>query len=333
MINPITRIQDDVIQVRLPLPFALKTVNCYLVRGRSGWSIFDTGLHTAAGQAVWQEVFRRLRIGPGDVARIVLTHCHPDHYGMSGWLQRFFSAGHPETAPPVLVSQKEYRHARNVVQPDFDLAAMLFDFFSRCGLHAETANGILANLEQIRAATRPHPEHVEFLEAGTTLTVGKYRFQLIHTPGHSDGHLIFYDRRHRLALSGDHVLLKITPNISLWPLTEANPLGRYLHSLEQLEKLEVDCALPGHKQLITDWRKRVAELQSHHHERLQQMKNVIDGAATPFDVCARVFDVNALSSHEIRFAVTETLAHLEYLVNEQTLQKNTNHVWTYMRNC
>lgn len=325
----ITRIAEDIIQVRLPLPFALKIVNCYLVRDDAGWCIFDTGLHTPAGEAVWEEVFSFLKIRKGEITKIILTHCHPDHYGMAGWLQQRFSDGNISKAPPVLVSRQELENARTVFQPQIELAQTIFDFFSACGTPADISKSILSDLENIRKATRPHPIQTQFLEPNSYLHIGKRTFRVIHTPGHSDGHLVFYEVETGLMLSGDHILMEITPNISQWPLTEPNPLGRYLKSLAQLVQFDVKTALPGHRQIITDWQGRIADLQAHHQERLMNMKTAINGSATPFQVCSRVFDLPTLSSHEIRFAVTETLAHLEYLATIQEIEKSQNGKLTY----
>lgn len=324
-----THITEDIIQVRLPLPFALKIVNCYLVRDHTGWCIFDTGLHTPEGEGVWKDVFARLKIQKGEITKIILTHCHPDHYGMAGWLQQFFSNDRESGVPPVLVSRKELQNAEKIFRPQIDLAQIIFGFFSSCGTPADISKSILSDLENIRKATRPHPAQIEFLEPNSELHIGEHTFRVLHTPGHSDGHLVFYEEETGIILSGDHILMEITPNISQWPLTEPNPLGRYLSSLAHLARLDVKMALPGHRQIITDWQGRIAELQSHHEERLENMKTAINGKATPFEVCSRVFNLPALSSHEIRFAVTETLAHLEHLVVEEQISKNINGLWVY----
>jgi len=88
----LTQITDDIYQVRLPLPYALNHVNCYLLRGDDGWTIIDTGLNTSQGRAGWQAAFDTLGIGPDDIDQIILTHVHPDHYGMAGWLQEWCGA-------------------------------------------------------------------------------------------------------------------------------------------------------------------------------------------------------------------------------------------------
>jgi glyoxylase-like metal-dependent hydrolase (beta-lactamase superfamily II) len=75
-------------QVQLPLPFALRIVNCYLLRGHNGWTIVDTGLNTAQGRETWETALAALQIAPDDITQIVLTHVHPDHYGQAAYRHR-----------------------------------------------------------------------------------------------------------------------------------------------------------------------------------------------------------------------------------------------------
>ena len=97
----ITRIADDIIQVQVPLPYVLNIVNCYLLRGADGWTLVDTGLNTAAARPRWQSALATLDIKPADIKKIVLTHMHPDHYGMAGWWQR-----QTETPIPLFVPER-----------------------------------------------------------------------------------------------------------------------------------------------------------------------------------------------------------------------------------
>lgn len=330
----VTEIEPDILQVRLPLPFALKIVNCYAIRDSDRWCVFDTGLHTPDAEAAWKAVFSSIGLQPGQLSKIVLTHGHPDHYGMAGWLQTSLADPHatgPDALPPVLASLQEMESVRRVFQAPRNLQETIREFFSACGVPAHVGLSILGDLEKIRFATHPHPHRVAFLEPGAELRIGKRRFRIVHTPGHSDGHLIFVDTENRLVISGDHILQTITPNISQWPLAEADPLGRYLQSLSKLRDMDIRLALPGHGPLIEAWHHRITELEQHHAERLQQMLEATNGGATPYEVCRLVFEVDKLTTHEVRFAVTETLAHLEYLVRQERLTRETNGVWTYKR--
>jgi glyoxylase-like metal-dependent hydrolase (beta-lactamase superfamily II) len=320
----LTQIAADIFQLRLPLPFALNHVNCYLLAGDRGWNIFDTGLNTPAGREGWQAAFAALEIGPGDIEQIILTHVHPDHYGMAGWLQECCNA-------PVWMSPRE-AELSELVWKRSDLLGALPRMFGQAGVPPEIKEEIIAATGKTRQLTLPHPHTVKHLQPGATLTIGQRQLTALHAPGHSDGQLIFYDSADKVMLSGDQVLIKITPNIGLWPMTDPDPLGRYLTSLRELMALEVRLALPGHGPLINDWQGRLAELEQHHAKRLETMMANIDSAGlTPYQVSAYAFNLDRLSPHEVRFAVAETLAHLEYLVQQQHLRRRENGVLRYYR--
>ncbi len=324
-----SQITDDIYQVRLPLPFALRIVNCYLVRDKNGWCIVDTGLHVPPARVVWRETFDSLKIAPGDVTKIVLTHCHPDHFGMAGFLLKWIEEASGKT-PSIFVAPGEWKTAMRVFTPHPNLESTLRQYFIECGVPQDDSNPILRSLGVLRGATKPHPETVEHLQAGEKIEIGERVFQIIHTPGHSDNHLIFYDQSDQLVLCGDHVLQKITPNIGLWPASAPNPLEKYLTSLNALLKLEIRLALPGHGPIIRDWHGRIREILLHHDERLQTMKNAVDaGRRTPFEVCEKVFETEELTAHEIRFAIAESLSHLEYLRESGELKRRDGATMQY----
>jgi len=137
-----------------------------------------------------------------------------------------------------------------------------------------------------------------------------------HTPGHSDFHFILHEEEEGVLLAGDHLLLRITPNIELWTHTAPRPLARYLGSIKKLKGLPVEVILPGHGPLFHDLDGRIEELAEHHEERLVVMHAAFEGEepATPYEISRRVF-AEGLSYHQMRFALAETLAHLEHLVD------------------
>lgn len=314
------RVAEDLYSVRLPLPFALRIVNCYLLRGAAGWTIVDTGIHTPAGEAVWQAVFNELAIQPHQLEQIVLTHVHPDHFGLAGWLQAWAAAaGQPV---PVYASPREITQAQHVwynPRSRADFGAWL----RRNGMPADYARLVEQGMGDTGAMTLPHPPRLTPLAPGSMLRMGERHFRLIHAPGHSDGQLLFYDAADQLLLSGDHVLLKITPNIGLWEQTDANPLALFLTSLRELHTLPVRLALPGHKTRISDWRGRIEELLAHHAERLQHVLEALaGGAVTPYTISQRIFATERFTPHEWRFALAETLAHLDYLRVQGQVQQH-----------
>lgn len=327
--EPITLVADDLYQVRLPLPFALNIVNCYLLRDADGWAVVDTGLNTPEARATWKAAFAALGITPRDITQIILTHVHPDHYGMAGWFQ---SQAAKDAIPLVRMSPREAELAQLLWEGE-GLQARDFDQFLRtCGLPDEQIGTVVTSLAHTAEMTHPHPTQTATINPGETITIGKRTFQTIHAPGHSDGQLLFYDAADQLILSGDHVLMKITPNIGLWPDTEPDPLGRFMESLTSLLSLDVRLALPGHKALITDWRGRLNELIQHHQARLGHTLAALDGGTTVYEASLKVFDSQKFTPHEWRFAMVETLAHMEYLrVRGQVRREENDNLWRFHR--
>ncbi len=317
-ITLVTQVAPAIYQVRLPLPFALNSVNCYLLADEQGWTILDTGLGTSLGRAGWQEAFQSLGIAPQDVRQIVLTHGHPDHYGMSGWLQQ------RSPQAPVLMTRETDWFSRYVWREPTRWQGEMRAYLTRSGLPPEMEAKILADMAVMRQRVQPPPEQVILLEPGQILAMGGRRFRAIKAEGHSDDQMIFHDPESRLLLAGDQVLMRITPNIGLWPGTRPQPLARYLASLQELARLEVDLALPGHGRLIQDLAGRIQELEEHHRRRLAEMfQAVAPEGSSAYQVSRRVFPYENFSTHEIRFAVAETLAHLEHLLAAGVLERRT----------
>ena len=313
----VREVAADLYQIRLPLPFALNHVNCYLLRDDEGWTILDTGLDQPDVRAAWHEACTTLELEPQQIRQIVLTHMHPDHYGLSGYFQHL-------TGAPVYLSPRERELAQIVWVEGGWRPELVAEYWRMGGIPNDVRGVISDQTEKLRHMTMPHPQEVLTIAPGDTIRMGGRNFLAIHAPGHSDGQLIFYDAADELMLCGDQVLKSITPNIGLWPSTEADPLGRYLDSLECLAGLKVRLALPGHGSLITEWQARIASLQEHHRARLEQTRRAVEGGATALEVSRRLFNFGTLSEHELRFAVAEAMAHLDYLARRDVISFSDN---------
>lgn len=328
-------------RLQVPVPFtALGDVNCYILRDPEGpgWSAFDTGMNIPRAVEAWEAAVVDLGLSFADLRQIVLSHSHPDHFGLAGWLQAK-SGGRA----PVLLSEREWEIADFIWMnrsPDRD--ELLVNHARQCGL-AEMHLAFLRSKEganqeaETARAVRPYPGRVEFLQDGSVVEMGGRRWRALHTPGHADGHLSFYSEEGRLFLAGDQVLPAITPNIGFWPGIEADPLGRYLGSLRQLRPLEVDLLLPGHGLPMLEAGSvggRINFILEHHAERLDKMQAAVDvhGPSTVLEVTMRYFNLAAMKPVDWPFALVETGSHLEYLALNARLgrREEADGVWKFL---
>jgi glyoxylase-like metal-dependent hydrolase (beta-lactamase superfamily II) len=136
----------------------------------------------------------------------------------------------------------------------------------------------------------------------------------IWTPGHSPGHVCFFSETHKLLLSGDHVLPRITPNISVHSQQPSNPLGDYLESLLKVQNLGTEEVLPAHEYRFADLDSRLEALIAHHGERLNEIEQVIGEypGSTAWDITLKLHwsrPWDQIESFMQRQANGETLAH------------------------
>jgi len=297
-------VADGVWQLKVPVPIPLVFVSAYMIEGDVGWTLVDTGFDYPEGREAWERgaasVGCDLR---REVARIIVTHYHPDHLGAARWLQGLSDA-------PVKMLGEEITHSREI-WTNRDLSGFVGHL---------TGNGMdRARAEKAASGMRsemPLPGEMVPLREGEKLELGAITGRVLRAEGHADYQIMLHDEGRKLLLAADHVLLKITPNIGMWPDVKPHPLARYLRSLEELRGLPVDLVLPGHGPLFHDLDDRIDELISHHAERLEEMRRQIeDRPKTPFEVSRKVFRYG-LSVYEQCFALAETLAHLDHLADE-----------------
>jgi glyoxylase-like metal-dependent hydrolase (beta-lactamase superfamily II) len=294
----------DIFLVKLPLPSELDHVNCYLLRGKTGWSVIDTGLNCQASNDVWENTFKYLGIKYGDIEKIFVTHLHPCHYGASGWLQAL-------TGAPVYLSRTEIANVDKTWKKGRTNVPVVGELFKENGMPHGLISEVLDKMADILCAIQPHPA-LSPLPEGEKLEMGGRWFEAVSTPGHSDGHVSFFSRDDGILISGDHLLPAASSSISLWPTSHPNPLELFLASLESVGGLSVKLVLPGHGDAYEDCPGRVRELLDYYEKRLTGIPGMVGTGASAYQICSRLFGAD-LPLPGTRLAITETLAHLAYL--------------------
>ena len=82
-----TEVAPGVLWIRMPLPFSLSHINLWAIADGGRWTLVDSGLRSPETAAAWRAL-RDGALGGRDIERVVVTHMHPDHVGMAGWITR-----------------------------------------------------------------------------------------------------------------------------------------------------------------------------------------------------------------------------------------------------
>lgn len=304
------QLKEQELILRVPIPMAppLRRVNSYILRGEEGVTIIDPGPRTPEAEQQWQHIWGEHHISPREVSRIVITHHHPDHYGLAGWLQE-------ATGAAVLMSARAYAEAQLMWGADSRMEEALPAWFRQHGMPESWCELLPGHLYGFRSQVTPAPE-VTFIQEGQSLTMGGQVWQAIETAGHAPGHLSFYDAAHKRIICGDAVLPQISPNIGYLPGSDPQPLRSFLDSLVKLGGCEVEWAHPGHRHPFDYFAERIDQLLQHHEERLLRIESLLQQRPhSGFEMCAALFSTE-LGIHQMRFAMSETLAHLVELVRQ-----------------
>lgn len=312
----IAAVADGIFRIPIPVPIPLRWVNCYALKGPDGWTLVDTGFHDPGAEAAWREAMGRLGIRPGDVEQILVTHYHPDHLGAAGWLQAVTGA------PVVRMPERDAALVPVVWDRRGEQAGNLVAFLRRHGMPAEVAEVVREQHLQHGCLLEPLPARLQPIADGEELRIGGRRMQAIWMPGHSEGLMVFLDLEDGLCLLSDMLLMKITPNVALWPWGIPDPLAAFLESLDRMARLPVRLGLTGHRDLIPDVPGRAREIREHHARRLEEVRVLCRAAGprglTGWELSRGLFGDQS-SIHNQRFAMAEALAHAEHLVQRGEL--------------
>lgn len=302
---------------RVPLPFRLNHVNVYLIEDGDGWAVVDTGLDYEAGRAAWESLLAE-PMGGRPITRIIVTHLHPDHIGLAGWLCRKFDA-------PMLTAQSSYLGCLNVaLRPGTLTDGAYRDFYLHNGFDAATMEQINTEGHAYLWKVAPLPLTFSRLMPGDALDIGGHRFSVLMGEGHAVDQIMLHCEAENLFLAADQVLAKITPNVSVWPVEpDGDPLGLYLRSLEEIKAAVSDDALvlPGHQLPFYRLHTRCDELVAHHFARCDAIRKAcLQRPHSAAELVPVLFHIE-LDAHQMGFAFSEVMAHVNYMARRGVLAR------------
>ena len=293
---------------RFPVPGALKHVNAWVLDDGDGVAIVDTGLAISPCRDAWEA----LLAGPladTRVTRVIVTHFHPDHLGLAGWLTERFSV-------PLMMTRTEWQLARLLTAdirdspPAEALASWRLAGWDEARIAAEAAKG----WGRFASVVSPVPVQYLRLVDGQALTIGARTWRVVTGSGHSPEHACLVDEASGVLIAGDQVLPRITSNVSLMlSEPEEDPLGDWLGSIARLRSLPADLlVLPSHGDPFTGLRVRLDALDAGHRMQLDALHGFLSEPRRAVD-CFGVLFARTVDEGIYGLATGEAMAHLRRL--------------------
>lgn len=304
-------ITDGVLWIRIPLPMVLDHINIWAIREDRGWAIVDAGLETRMIGEMWQELLADA-LGGLPVTRVIMTHMHPDHIGMAGWLTRRFDCR-------MWITRLEYVTCRALVGDTLREAPIDgIRFYRAAGWEEDAIDSYRMQFGDFGKFVHPLPDSFRRIQHREVMRIGAHDWTVVVGSGHSPEHASFYCPALKLFISGDQVLPRISSNVSVFPTEpDADPLSDWLKSLAGVSDAVADnvLALPSHKLPFYGLHQRVGELIAEHHEGLEKLTQAIATPKRAVDVFESLFHTRIVGSDLLSMATGESIAHLNYLLN------------------
>jgi glyoxylase-like metal-dependent hydrolase (beta-lactamase superfamily II) len=316
MLGQVLAIADGLLWTRFALPFALNHINFYILEDGDGWAVIDTGVDDERTKEAWTSLLDGpLRGRP--IRKLIVTHHHPDHIGLAGWLARRYDI-------PIHMTESEYLFARHLGQNSLFIDDEAYQRFYRGhGVAPEVADTVILQGRHYPRMVSELPPNYRQIREGESLSIGGRRFEIMSDGGHCSDMAMLLCRDEKLFLAADQVLLDISPNVSVMPINpEGDPLGIYLRSLARLKKVISDdvLVLPGHGRTFERSGARIDELIAHHASRCAIVGEACAAAPRTAAELVRSLFPRALDLHQLSFAFGETLAHVNMMIRDGRLR-------------
>ncbi|GKY89096.1 MBL fold hydrolase [Sinisalibacter aestuarii] len=315
--------------MRVPLPMKLDHVNVFAFRDDDGWTVVDTGFDTSRTRKLWAQLIAG-PLGGERVARVIVTHHHPDHVGLAGWFQR-------EHGAELITTRTAWLFARmllldeQMVPVDETLA-----YWRSAGMEDE--------IFEARKAERPFnyvdivadmPLGFKRVKQGDVIRFGGRDWDVRIGNGHAPEHATFWSRDCDLVIGGDQLLATISPNLGVHATEpEADPVGDWLESCEALMPFAEDgqLVLPGHKLPFRGLPTRMRQLITNHHTALDRLLAHLDAPRTAVE-CFPALYRRRIGAGEYGLALVEAMGHLNHLyrLGKVTRTRRDDGAWLWQR--
>jgi glyoxylase-like metal-dependent hydrolase (beta-lactamase superfamily II) len=306
----VLEVAPGVFWVRMPLPMALNHINVWLIEDGEGYALVDTGIASEVTREHWRVIFNGFMNGK-PITRVLITHMHPDHVGLAGWITRKFDCR-------LWMSRLEYVTCRMLVaDTGREAPEEGVRFFKAAGWNDDALDSYRVRFGGFGKAVSRLPDGYRRMSNGDAIEIGGRIWRVISGNGHSPEHACLWQEELGVFISGDQVLPRISSNVSLFPTEpDADPLTDWIESCRKLiAQTPGDVlVLPSHNEPFYGVHARLQHLIDGHERTLKRVeKRLQQGEKRAVDLFGALF-ARSIGPELLGMATGETLAHLNCLL-------------------
>ncbi|MHA2392196.1 MAG: MBL fold metallo-hydrolase [Promethearchaeota archaeon] len=302
-------------------------VSLYLFYVANKLVLIDAGYSMKYWQNAFFKALDELEIKIEDIDYCIITHEHPDHVGLVSEVKK----ANPDVKICIHKIAHELAKLREQLTENVNLEEKIKERAELLVSYGLDKNEVDLMMQRFGRG-RMRFKYIEpdiLLDNDETIVDGE--LQVIHSPGHSVGHICVYYPKKGILFSGDHILSEITPHLGSLVIPGAdefnkknnfeNILEHYLNSLDRIDALNSKIILAGHEQTIYDPHERITAIKNHHQDRLYDISRIIENnPLPPLQIALQHFGEDLDQMNKI-LAISETLVHLDYLESQNKVQK------------
>jgi glyoxylase-like metal-dependent hydrolase (beta-lactamase superfamily II) len=298
-------------RLRIPTPFAVGRVNCYLLEDRP-LTLIDTGPNSGKALDELQGQLAQRGHAIDDLELVIVTHQHIDHLGLVEIVVEHSGA---EVAALDLAAERLANFREDADREDeFAVELML-----RNGIPSEVAFALQSVSRSFRGwgsraeVRRPLADGEEIVFADRTL-------QALHRPGHSPSDTVFWDAERRILIAADHLIAHISSNPLIARPLDGSPqrtqaLVTYIESMKKTREMPAEIVLSGHGEPIVDHVALIDDRLAKHERRKEKIYELIaDGPRTGYEIAQAIWGNVAVT--QAFLTLSEVIGHADLLVNE-----------------
>jgi glyoxylase-like metal-dependent hydrolase (beta-lactamase superfamily II) len=305
--------------VRMRLPMQLNHINLWLLEDGDGWTIVDTGIKDEPTKEAWDKLFAGPMQGR-PIKRVIVTHLHPDHVGLAGWLVRKFDV-------QLWMTRTDYLTCRTLVADTGQEAPQEgVKFYRAAGFPEDQLEMYKTRFGGFGRGVYRLPNGFRRMQEGDLIPIGNRVWEIVVGRGHAPEHACLWCREENIFISGDQLLPRISSNVSLFPTEpQANPLQDWLDSCSKLKTLlQKDIlVLPSHNEPFRGAPLRLQELIDGHEEGMDKVRELCAEPKRAVDVFPALFRAK-ITSGNFGMATGESLAHLNCMIARGQIAKEAD---------